>query len=530
MALYEVEAPDGSVYELEGPDDATDDQIAAFAQQQFGARPSADQAAIDRAHTGYVTPLEGMSDLQRIGAGAGAGASRVVRGVRQGGAMISDLLASGGIDTARGALVTPRSDAVGAEEAQARELEVPLMDTAAGQFGNVLGTAGAFAPTVLLPGANTLAGASLIGGATGFSTTPGSLKERRQAGAGGAVGGPAGILAGRAIGAGSRALGQRAAKAGAEDAGTIAAIREAQEAGFRLPPSEMARSAPGRMVAQTAEWFSGRQAVPAKFSAFNQRRANELVRGDIGLKGRGQITEADIATAKRPHLAVYDEVKKVSDDAKFAVEQWRTTNDQLRKVYKIQNRNPTLEGEKEIERLSGEAESWLSAIESEVTKAGRPVVIQRLTNARRELGKIGTAERAINERGDVIAPDLYNAFDRGAPLSGGMLKVAKFAGAFPRYAQKSTQAGWMAGSPPLAPSLGSGGAFLMGEPVTAAALIAAPYATRAGLMSRPVQAMARPPANSGQMRINIGDMLETEEGRRALSSAGIVSALLASQQ
>ncbi len=36
--IYEVQAPDGSILEIEGPDNATDEQIAAFASQQFGAQ------------------------------------------------------------------------------------------------------------------------------------------------------------------------------------------------------------------------------------------------------------------------------------------------------------------------------------------------------------------------------------------------------------------------------------------------------------------------------------------------------------
>ena len=39
--IYEVQAPDGSILEIEGPDNATDEQIAAFAAQQFGAQQAA---------------------------------------------------------------------------------------------------------------------------------------------------------------------------------------------------------------------------------------------------------------------------------------------------------------------------------------------------------------------------------------------------------------------------------------------------------------------------------------------------------
>ena len=39
--IYEVQAPDGSILEIEGPDNATNEQIAAFAAQQFGDQQAA---------------------------------------------------------------------------------------------------------------------------------------------------------------------------------------------------------------------------------------------------------------------------------------------------------------------------------------------------------------------------------------------------------------------------------------------------------------------------------------------------------
>lgn len=90
-----------------------------------------------------------------------------------------------------------------------RQRDAALMNTAGGMTGNILGSAAILAPTAFIPGANTLAGAALIGGGTGLALTPGTLSERAQSGAFGAAGGVAGTLAGRGIAglaSGSKAL------------------------------------------------------------------------------------------------------------------------------------------------------------------------------------------------------------------------------------------------------------------------------------------------------------------------------------
>ena len=39
MATYRVQGPDGAVHKIEGPDDATPEQITAFAQKTFANAP-----------------------------------------------------------------------------------------------------------------------------------------------------------------------------------------------------------------------------------------------------------------------------------------------------------------------------------------------------------------------------------------------------------------------------------------------------------------------------------------------------------
>jgi hypothetical protein len=71
-------------------------------------------------------------------------------------------------------LPTPQSIA----ERQARE--APLMETTAGQVGDIVGNALLAAPLVMAPGANTILGSALYGGAYGATQPAGSWAERGQ--------------------------------------------------------------------------------------------------------------------------------------------------------------------------------------------------------------------------------------------------------------------------------------------------------------------------------------------------------------
>ena len=89
---------------------------------------------------------------------------------------------------------------VQAEIDERKKTDQPLMSSAAGLSGNILGNAALFAPTAFIPGANTYTGAALIGAGLG-ATAPVATGESRTVNA--VQGGAAGLIGqgiGRAIG------------------------------------------------------------------------------------------------------------------------------------------------------------------------------------------------------------------------------------------------------------------------------------------------------------------------------------------
>ena len=124
-----IEFPDGM-----SPADIT----AIIKKSNLSIRPAkATEAAPD--------PTAGMSTTEKVLAGIGKGFSDVGRGIGQTFGIVS------------------RQDV-----ADARERDKALSNTTAGKIGDFIGNAAAFAPTAMIPGANTITGGALIGAATGL--------------------------------------------------------------------------------------------------------------------------------------------------------------------------------------------------------------------------------------------------------------------------------------------------------------------------------------------------------------------------
>jgi hypothetical protein len=121
-------------------------------------------------------PTEGMSDFDELAAGFGKAIVDTGRGLGQ---MVG---------------AVSRADV---DEANKRD--AALMDTTAGTVGNVAGNLALVLPTVTIPGAATLRGAALIGGAQGAVQPVGADNSRLQNMAVGTAAGAGGVAAGRAV-------------------------------------------------------------------------------------------------------------------------------------------------------------------------------------------------------------------------------------------------------------------------------------------------------------------------------------------
>lgn len=142
MAKFDVDVS-GVTYEVEAPDEQTAWHWANATHAKAGVRKR------------EYDPTEGMSVSEKALAGVGKAFADIGRGLGQ-----------------YVGLVSPE------DIAEARRLDAPLMATTAGRLGNIGGNVAIAAPTAMLPGANTVAGAGLYGALYGAAQPAETGAER----------------------------------------------------------------------------------------------------------------------------------------------------------------------------------------------------------------------------------------------------------------------------------------------------------------------------------------------------------------
>lgn len=141
--VYRVQAPDGSVMEISGPAGASDDQIAAFAAANFKPKSPAKPLEIGR-----LEAPSGLSGFDRFLVGFPNLAQNTWLGTKQ-------MLGIGD------------QKKLEADIRAQRQVLDPVASSGAGLLGNVVGGAATLAPTMFIPGANTMTGAAAVGAVTG---------------------------------------------------------------------------------------------------------------------------------------------------------------------------------------------------------------------------------------------------------------------------------------------------------------------------------------------------------------------------
>lgn len=181
------------------PDQELTNRRVERARQRSDIENSIFQAEADPARSG--------STIGNLAAGFGKAFVDVGRGAKQIGAEVADAVAPRkrtigdlitGRDSSRAAAVTREID-------ESRRLDQPLMRSTAGTVGNVTGTVAQTVPLAFVPGANTIVGSAIIGGATGAVQPVASGESRGTNVAIGTGAGVAGPVLARTVGASWRA-------------------------------------------------------------------------------------------------------------------------------------------------------------------------------------------------------------------------------------------------------------------------------------------------------------------------------------
>lgn len=451
------------------------------------------------------------------------------------GAMASNAFSGAGkafVDLARGAGqylgLTSRQDVQ-----DSRERDAPLMATTAGKVGNIGGNIAATLPALAIPGANTVAGAGLIGAATGALQPSISTGETlRNTALGGALG-AGGQAVGNVVAAGAQRIlnGRNTAAATAQsvNAERDAVLQAGRQAGYVVPPTEVNPSA----TATALESVSGKAATKQAAQVQNQTVTNRLVAHDLGLPPNTPITQQALGQVRQQAGQVYRRVGQagaITPDAQFvqdihgiqnvsqnvqagfpgavtpagdridalvtsldqpgftsaqALEYTKRLRQQASANFTVAGRSGDPEARALAQAQIRGADALEDMIGRHLQSNGQPDLLNAFQEARTTIAKSYQAQAAL-KGGNVNAQRLAAQLQRSRPMTDGFGLIARFADHFSN-ATKLPQGG--VGVSKLAATVGGGGALtaaFTGNLPLAGALAAgtaAPYAIRSGLMS-----------------------------------------------
>lgn len=468
------------------------------------------------------------ADGQNFAAGVGKAVADAGRGVKQ----MLDVPALAlermfGPVTLGGRLPTAAASAAATEAdiAESRRLDAPLMDTKAGLAGTLVGNVALAAPTAMIPGANTVTGAALVGGGLGAVQPVAGDESRLVNAAIGAGSSAAGQVAGQKIAqsiAGRVASRTAEAKtAAAQNAVRDATLAASREAGYVVPPVQTRPT----VVNRALEGLAGKLTTAQAASVKNQRVTNDLARRALGIADDAPLNVETLNAIRAEAGKAYEAIKGagiIKADSQYADDLARITSrftgaskdfpdlakNEIGDVIASVNK-PEFSADSALDAIAilrdkaakagaagdkGTAKAYRSAslamedaIERNLMERGDKGLLKGFQEARRMIAKTYTVEKALNPAtGNVSGPRLAQQLAKGKPLSGDLRRAAEFAQAFPKAAQDVTSS--MPGISPLDYAAAAGIGAAGSGPLALSALVARP-AVRSMILSGPFQRM-----------------------------------------
>jgi hypothetical protein len=438
----DVELPDGVV--IEGVPDGTS-KVQLLGKLQLAKHPSAPALMEKMANEQALSDTSGIG---KFNAGMGLAFNNIGRGAKQMLSLGSDYEANKSSDSA-------------------------LMHTGAGVAGNVAGNIAAFAPLSVVPGANTVAGAGVLGGVTAAMQPTDSTQDRLK-----------NMLIGGGLGAGTQALaGPIATKVGEWGADREAAaaakqsrnavgdetLTRALDAGYAIPGSVAKPSITRKVI----DSFGGKAAVGQQASIDNEEVTNKLARAAAGLSPDESISKPALRAVRQKLAAPYREIAAINPQSAADLEALQSARAESKLQWKSYGRSADPAAFKAAQAADSQVATLQANLEQAAQQAGKPQLVDAMKEARQALARNHEVQRALNVgSGNVDASVIGQALDRGAPLNGELETIGRFQQKFPLYAREGQQMPDVSKlSSVLSGALGAGGFVAGGMPGAAAAAI-----------------------------------------------------------
>lgn len=342
MPTFLVTSPDGGTYQVNTPEGATENDAISYVQNNHSNRLT---RKVSDSMSGYQTTM----------AGIGKGMTDLIRGsgqrLREGVEFMSppskglgnNITGNNGISLSNSLGLPTQSDID-----SARRIDQDLMSTTGGKVGNIIGQGALIAPTSLIPGANTYAGASAIGGLAGLLQPTSQDESRLDNVWHGVLGGLGGQLLGNTVASALGGMPYAQAKAAASSKGgnsassadisgsvdanmsgggaSYGSVGDDLSAGLNQPTQDILKIGRGLGFKVTPGQASGSRALsqfeaklesqPMTSGTFNSiKNNNETILNRIGAKSIGEISDTvDSGVLQKAQERIVNVYKIVADN------------------------------------------------------------------------------------------------------------------------------------------------------------------------------------------------------------------------
>ena len=297
-------------------------------------------------------------------------------------------------------------------------------------------------------------------------------------------------------------------------------LKEAIDAGYVVPPNMVNPSTKNALI----ESFSGKQATSQIASVKNQDVTEKLVRQSLGLAEDAPLTKGALEQIRKVEGGAYKKVSSLSPAAEYDLEALKQARNEAQGWFNAYNRSASPADLAKAKEFRDTAEMLELRLESHAKDAGKDELIPALRDARKQIAKTYTVERALNDStGSVNAKVIGRMFEKQKPLSDGLDTVGRFAIGFPSVNQAAAQMGSPAAHNlrSMASMLAGGSGYAAAGPagLAAAALPFASGMASRGLMFRrgAQEALANPQAPTITNARMLADLLQNQKAQEAIA-------------